>query len=58
MVAKSKATRAKGQTKKLKLKRETIRDLKVTRVSQVKGGGGTQGNVTTNWNLVATKVHA
>jgi hypothetical protein len=38
MVAKNKATTGKGQVKKLKLKKETIRDLG-TKGKDVKGGG-------------------
>ena len=45
MVAKKKATTGKGQVKKLKLKKETIRDLKLKRTSEVKGGGGTKSNM-------------
>ena len=39
MVAKKKATTGKGQVKKLKLKKETIRDLEVKgKDAKVKGG--------------------
>jgi len=39
MVAKKKATTGKGQVKKLKLKKETIRDLEVKgKDTKVKGG--------------------
>lgn len=40
MVAKNKAAASKGQIKKLKLKKETIRGLAVKRTSEVKGGAG------------------
>jgi hypothetical protein len=41
MVAKKKATTGKGQIKKLKLKRETLKDLDVKgRAKEVKGGIG------------------
>ena len=39
MVAKKKATTGKGQAKKLKLKRETLRDLEVKKgAGMIKGG--------------------
>jgi hypothetical protein len=41
MVAKNKATTGKGQIKKLKLKRETLRDLEVKKGARmIKGGAG------------------
>ena len=40
MVAKKKATTGKGQVKKLKLKRETLRDLEVKKGARMIKGGG------------------
>jgi hypothetical protein len=40
MVAKKKATTAKVQAKKLKLKRETLRDLEVKKAQGLIKGGG------------------
>jgi hypothetical protein len=39
MVAKKKATTGKGQVKKLKLKRETLRDLEVKKEARMIKGG-------------------
>jgi hypothetical protein len=47
MVAKNKSTTGKGQVKKLRLKKETIRDLDVkAKASGVKGGARVRGGKT------------
>jgi len=51
MVAKNKAATGKGQTKKLELKSETIRNLEVTKISEVKGGRKGTGNIATKWTV-------
>lgn len=45
MVAKNKAAAGKGVVKKLKLKKETLKDLVVSRSNRIKGGAASAGAI-------------